>query len=174
MKYLSETKALISLDRIKRALRQAVASYEQRAKSCQTCETPGACCLDAHFVNVHVSRLEAVAIHRALGRLSATHRERVEMRIDEVISDHDLTNGNGGSDQKYACPLFEAGIGCLVHDHGKPSACIVHACYEDSNHLPPDDLQQQAEHSIDTLNARTYGRDRRWLPIPLALRSRCR
>jgi len=128
--------------------------------------------LDAHFVNVQVTRLEAVAIDRALGRLSPKHRALVETRIDNAISDHGLTNGNGSYDQKYACPLFEAGIGCLVHNDGKPSACIVHACYEDSSHLPPDDLQQQAEHSIDTLNARTYGRDRQWLPIPLALRRR--
>lgn len=83
-------------------------------------------------------------------------------------------NGRDSFDQKYACPLFEKGIGCLVHNDGKPSACIVHACYEGRSHLPPDDLQQQADHTIDVLNARTYGQGRQWLPIPLALLNRRR
>lgn len=171
MKYLSQAKALGRLAQIKQTLRQAVAKYEARAKSCTTCETPGACCLDAHFVNVHISRLEAVAIDRTLDRLPDVHRTAVEKRIDDTISRHGLTDSGDTYSQKYACPLFENGVGCLVHNDGKPSACIVHACYESNNDLPPDELHQQAELAIDLLNARTYGREHRWLSIPLALRN---
>jgi len=57
----------------------------------------------------------------------------------------------------------------LVHDEGKPVPCIVHACYENKADLPPDELQTQAEHEIDRLNARTYGSAQVLLPLPLVL-----
>lgn len=162
---------MIRLGQIKQALKHAVAKYEARAQSCLTCETPGACCLDAHFVNVHISRLEALAIDRTLGRLSDVHRTAVEKRIDDTIARYGLIDGGDTYPQKYACPLFETGAGCLVHNDGKPSACIIHACYESNHDLPPDELQQQAELAIDSLNARTFGRRQPWSPIPLALRN---
>ena len=62
MKTISQTSALLHLTEIREDLREGVTGYEHRAKSCITCDTPGACCLDEHFVNVRISRLEAVAI----------------------------------------------------------------------------------------------------------------
>ena len=41
-------------------------NFEFKAKDCGACETKGACCLDAHFVNVHITRLEAEAVLQAL------------------------------------------------------------------------------------------------------------
>ena len=61
MKTLSEKQALIKLRELKNDLRANIKqNYEHRAKDCGTCETKGACCLDAHFVNVHITKLEAV------------------------------------------------------------------------------------------------------------------
>lgn len=170
MKYLSEKRALERLAVIKNGLRDAVSGYELQAKSCATCETPGACCLDAHFVNVRISRLEATAIKQVLAGLGPERQTDVERRIDNAIAKYHLTAAEDALEQKFACPLFEKGIGCLVHHDAKPSACIVHACYEDKADLPPDRLEQQAEHSIDTLNGRTYATPQPWLPIPLAIR----
>jgi hypothetical protein len=170
MKYLSENRALRRLTAIKNELRNAVLPYERRARSCGACDTPGACCLDAHFVNVHISRLESAAIRRTLGRLGEPVVNDVERRIDTAIATYQLSAHRDTFEQRYACPLFEPGKGCLVHHDGKPSACVVHACYENSADLPPDEIQQRCESSIDDLNTRTYGRPQRWLPIPLALR----
>jgi len=61
MKPISQTQALERLKNIQADLRSEISNFESRAKSCLTCDTPGACCLDAHFVNVHISRLEAGA-----------------------------------------------------------------------------------------------------------------
>ncbi len=170
MKYLSEKRALDRLAMIKAGLRDAVSAYEQRAKCCLTCDTPGACCLDAHFVNIHISRLEVIAIRRILDGSSEERRVAAERRIDDAVERYQLTARGDTFQQRFACPLYEKGVGCLVHHDGKPSACIVHACYENKSDLPPDELQQQAEQSIDALNARTYAPARPWLPIPLALR----
>lgn len=171
MKLLSKATALARLQAIKNGLRDAVSRYERRAKACSACKTPGACCLDAHFVNVHISRLEAVAVRKVLSRLDHKLRHRVDCRIDSAIEAYKLAIDDGDTfEQRFACPLFEPGVGCLVHHEGKPAPCIVHACYENFADLPPDELQQRAEASIDSLNTRTYGRPQRWLPIPLALR----
>jgi hypothetical protein len=170
MKFLSKATALARLAAIKDDLRDAVSDYERRAKPCSACDTPGACCLDAHFVNVHISRLEAEAIRGTLGRLDGSHRAAVERRIADAVTAYKLSDEGDTFEHRFACPLFEPGVGCLVHTDGKPSACIVHACYENSADLPPDERQQRAEASIDNLNARTYGRPQQWLPIPLALR----
>lgn len=169
MKYLSEKKALQRLAEIKTDLKEHVSDYERLAKSCATCETQGACCLDAHFVNVRISRLEAIAIEQALAGVGTERRNEVERRIADAIARYQLTAEGDAFEQKFACPLFEKGTGCLVHHHGKPAACIVHACYEREADLPPDELLHGAEQSIDALNARTYGRSQPWLPLPLAL-----
>ena len=67
MKFLSEKKALERLrDQISDLRSEISDRYEHRAKSCLTCEVKGSCCLDAHFVNVHISRLEAVNIRSIL------------------------------------------------------------------------------------------------------------
>jgi hypothetical protein len=71
----------------------------------------------------------------------------------------------------YACPIYQTGTGCLVHDVAKPLPCIAHACYENGDDLPPDSLLEMRELEIGKLNERVYGRSADWLPIPLAIRS---
>jgi hypothetical protein len=171
MKPISQGKALIQLTRMTNSLRQHVAeNYEHKAASCLTCSTPGACCLDADFVNVRISRLEAVRIGRSVEDLPAATRRRVEERISEAIKLYGLEESGPGTIQTFACPLFEVGTGCLVHHSGKPVPCVMHGCYEDAPDLPPDALQDEAELAIARLNSRTYGRDEQLLPLPLALK----
>src|SRR5262245_36024751 len=118
MKVLSETRALEKLHELKSEFAEHIREdYEHRAKSCVTCKTPGACCLDAHFVNVRITRLEAVAIRRVIDEL--LDPDEVMARAEETIEKFGLENGF----DFYACPLFEKGIGCLVHERGKPLPC---------------------------------------------------
>ena len=170
MKLISETKALERLARINDDLRSSIQKYERRAKSCITCETPGSCCLDEHFVNVHISKLEAAAIINTLDRLPSEKRNKVNERIDAAISNYRLTTAGDTFSRTFACPLFEKGTGCLVHNHGKPVPCIVHACYEREEDLPPEELQMRAEQRIEDLHKLTYGRRLPLLPLPIALR----
>lgn len=171
MKLLCQTQALARLKGLKEDFRSEIsAMFENRAKSCRTCETQGACCLDAHFVNVHISRLEAVAIQQAIGKFSEHRQAAIYSRVDDVIEKYSLTSEGDTFAQTFACPLFEKGIGCLVHNDGKPLACITHACYENEKDLPPGHLQVEQEDLVDDLNTRTYGRPQTWLPLPLAIR----
>ena len=168
---MSEKQALAKLARLREDFtREIREGYEHKAAPCLTCNTPGACCLDAHFVNVHISRLEAAAIKAKLDFLSEEHRREVVSRIDATIEKYGLSCEGDTFEQKFACPLFEKRTGCLVHNDGKPVACTMHACYENPADLPPDELQTAQELKIDDLNARTYGRQDAWLPLPLALR----
>jgi Fe-S-cluster containining protein len=170
MKRISEKEGSKKLADLKDAFRtRIVDEYEFRAKSCQSCETKGACCLDAHFVNVHISRLEAVAMRRKLDALPIDFREIVDARIGETIEHFKLDEAIDTFAATYACPLFEKGIGCLVHDV-KPAACIAHACYERKEDLPPDQLLDDVEAEIERLNRRTYGASVPWLPIPVGLK----
>ena len=148
------------------------AAYEPRAKNCGTCETKGACCLDAHFVNVHVTKLEAAAIVEVLNELPDERRGRIEMRIAETISRYGLADTGDTFSQTYACPLFEPLAGCVVHGKAKPLPCIHHACYENENDLPPDELLDEAAAQVEKLNRRVYGeRPVRWLPLPIAVKA---
>ena len=169
MKLVSEKKALERLAEIKTDLKAKVSSYESRAKSCLTCNTPGACCVDEHFVNVHISRLEAAAIRKSLERLTTRKRDEIYERIDTVVTKYELDGVGDTYARTFACPLFEKGSGCLVHNDGKPVPCIVHACYERKDDLPPDELQVRAEQRINDLNKLTYGRSLPLLPLPVAL-----
>jgi hypothetical protein len=171
MKPLSESKALAKLKAIRAEFRDQIReNYEHRAKSCVTCETPGACCLDEHFVNVRITRLEAVAVEGRLDKLAPEQKERVFSRINETISRYKLEGCSAPELKTYACPLFEKGIGCLVHHTAKPLPCIAHACYERKEDLPSDDLLAERETEIDKLNRRVYGKVTS-LPIPLAVRN---
>ncbi len=173
MKFLGEQKALDRLKSIKEDLRREVADgYEYRAKSCLTCETKGACCLDAHFVNVHISRIESKAILKFLSTLPDEHQEKLRERIELSIERFGLNTDGDTFSKTYACPMFEKGIGCLIHDAGKPVPCIMHACYENQADLPPDELQSRAEQIIDDLNEDTYGRSLPLLPLPVAIANR--
>ncbi len=171
MKLRSESQSLERIADIKSELRAEISdNFEHRAKSCVTCETPGACCLDAHFVNIRISRLEAVAINRFLDAQPLDMSTAVRERIDGAIAKYDLA-ADADQGSTYACPLFQAGKGCLVHDIGKPVPCIVHACYESLDDLPPDVLADMAELAIDRMNKQTYGVAPPILPIPLALKT---
>lgn len=171
VKVISERKALETLRDLREDFSKRIRDgFEHRAAPCETCSTPGACCLDAHFVNVHISKLESVAISQTVEALEDALKKRVVERIDHTIKAYKLSSEGDTYQQKFACPLFEKSIGCLVHETGKPVACTIHACYERAEDLPPNELQFAQEQLIDDLNARTYGRRDPWLPLPLAIR----
>jgi hypothetical protein len=170
MKTLSEKQALLKLRVLKEDFRRRIVeNYEHRAKNCLTCETQGVCCIDAHFVNVHVTRLEAVLIGRELQKLPAEKQKEIEARIEETIETYELSAEGDTFARTFACPLFEKGTGCLVHAV-KPLPCIEHACYDRAADLPPDELRAAAETRIEKLEAQTYRRMPRWLPLPVFLR----
>lgn len=167
---ISEQNALAKLDTLRSDFRSMIAvAYEHRAKPCAVCETPGACCLDEHFVNVHVSRLEAKAIGKAIDDLPAQTQMAVRERTARTIEKYKLDEAIDTRTSTYACPLFEKGAGCLVHNAAKPLPCIMHACYSSEVDLPPDELLDEAELAVNKLNARTYGQTTEHLPIPLAI-----
>lgn len=169
MKTLSETSALKKALEIKAVHRERVRDgYEVNAKDCLTCETKGACCLDTHFVNVRVSRLEALLMAEELKSLPDERLAKVVERVEESIERFGL--GDGSTGKTYACPLFEKEVGCLVHDV-KPIPCVQHACYEKKDDLPPDSLMEEAELQLDQLAERTYGTSLPSTPIPVAILS---
>lgn len=167
MRIRSQTKALEQLQAVTDDLRAKVADYERRANSCATCDTPGACCLDEHFVNVRISRLEAVAITNVIDQLPPIRRAAVEERIFNTASK--LNKHNDAHMPTFACPLYEKATGCLVHHEAKPVPCIIHACYDSQEDYPPDSLQDAAELAIDRLNHRTYSKAAPLAPLPIAL-----
>ncbi len=170
MKTLTQTKALKELKNLKDNFREVVkTNYEHNAKNCLTCETKGACCLDAHFVNVHITRLEAVAIRQNLGKLSNEKQREIYERAGETVEKYDLKTSGDTFAKTFACPLFEKETGCLVHFEGKPAPCISHACYENQEDLPPNELQENIENKIERLNQRTYKNNFSWLPLPVWL-----
>jgi hypothetical protein len=166
MKLVSETKSIEKLAVVREEFRSEIGRFETRAKSCGSCETPGACCLDAHFVNVRITRLEAAAISRVISQLPDETRMRIETRARLAISAFGLESG---ADKTYACPLYESGTGCVVHMDAKPLACIAHACYENANDLPPDEVLEAAERKIARLNRHAYRSDGLLMSIPVAL-----
>ncbi len=169
MKILSETKALDQLGKLKTALQNFIKiNYEHQAQNCQTCPTKGACCLDAHFVNVHITKLEATAIGQTLDKLSAEKQREIYERAAETVEKYDLKTSGDTFEKTFACPLFEKGVGCLVHSI-KPAPCIQHACYENKADLPPEILLEEIENRIEKLNKKTYGNSFNWLPLPVWL-----
>lgn len=167
MRHISETTALEKLKAQKAVYQENIRlSYEHRAKDCLTCEAQGICCTDAHFVNVQITRLEAKAIDDVLRGLGADKRNEVIERAEATVEKYRL-DING--DATYSCPLFEPGIGCLVHKEAKPIPCIQHACYENKEDLPPDALQFEQEELVQNLNTQTYGSKWTWVAIPVWL-----
>ena len=154
------------LGTIRDEFRSAAGVYERMALACSNCSTPGACCLDEHFVNVRISRLEGVAICKALDELGDGRREEVLRRINDAIDGYGLS---ADADKTYACPLYDRTVGCLVHETTKPLPCINHACYERKEDLPPDDLLDDAELTVERLNRRVYGSAQALLPLPIAI-----
>lgn len=165
MKTLDQNKAILELAKLRESFRNLIESeYESNAKDCLTCDVQGSCCTDAHFVNVHISRLEGVAMSRALEELGSSIQERVIERISA-----EAANLGRDFEATYSCPLFEPGIGCLVHNTAKPLPCINHACYENESQLPPASLLDSYETKMSRLNDRVYHDNWQWLPIPIRL-----
>lgn len=168
-----EKEALAQLQRTKASYQSFIKiNYEHAAEDCRTCPTRGVCCTDAHFVNVHITRLEAVAIRETLERtprLTDTERRAVYRRAREAVQLYGLSAAGDTFKQTYSCPLYEPEVGCLVHARAKPAPCIQHACYENWEDLPPANLQTRTEHRIEQLNTAVYGAAWAWLPVPLWL-----
>lgn len=170
MKTVSEKQALVKLRQLKTDFQNHIReNYEFKAKNCLTCETKGECCTDAHFVNVHITRLEAVAIQIELRKLPFEKQVEIEARIKNAIEKYDLKSSGDTFAQTFACPLFEKEIGCTIHFAGKPAPCMHHACYENKADLPPDELQTEIESEIEKLNKQTYKQLPKWLPLPVFL-----
>jgi hypothetical protein len=173
MRKLTEAEALARLKQGKAAFQTHVKfNFEHKALDCRACPTPGVCCTDAHFVNVHITRLEAVAIRETLERtprLTEDERRAVYSRARATVTRYDLRAGGDTFAQTFACPLFVKGTGCLVHQRAKPAPCVQHACYEDWSDVPPLSLQWREERRIEQLNADVYGTAWEWLPLPVWL-----
>ncbi|MBA3767830.1 MAG: hypothetical protein H0W99_12755 [Acidobacteria bacterium] len=170
---LAEREALAHLQRSKASYQTHIKlNYEHEAAACRTCPVRGVCCTDAHFVNVHITRLEAVAIRETLERtprLPDEAKRAVYVRAREAVVQYRLRVAGETFAQTYACPLYEPTVGCLVHRRAKPAPCIQHACYENWEDLPPQSLQSRTEHRIEQLNTAVYGAAWAWLPTPLWL-----
>ena len=170
-KPVSETTALEKLHELQNEFARTIRDkFEHRAEDCRTCATPGGCCLDAHFVNVRITRLEAVAICRVIDQLPDQKRNKVYERVDNAIATYRLSTAGNAERSFFACPLFEKGTGCLVHDKAKPLPCIAHACYEKQEDLPPDRLLIEQEGRVAKLNEVTYRKTAISIPLPLAIR----
>ncbi len=162
---LTRERAFARLRDLKLEFRGVVDSrFGFRAKDCGTCLTP--CCADAEFVNVNVTRLEAEAMLRVLGnenRFSPDTRDRILDRARDAVETYGLGASADSFDTTYACPLFEAGTGCLVHQDAKPAPCIHHGCYEKPEHLPDEASLVDVERAVADLNREVYGAsDSQW------------
>ena len=173
MRKLSEGAALARLQREKAAYQSHIkVTYEPAARDCRVCPVAGSCCTDAHFVNVHITRLEAVAMRETIERtprLSDEERRAVYRRAREAVERYHLKASGDTFAQTFACPLFQPGTGCLVHRRAKPAPCIQHACYDRWEDVPPAGLEWRAERRVERLNEETYGAAWAWLPVPVWL-----
>lgn len=173
MRRLTEKEALARLQRGKAAFQSHIKiGFERAARDCRVCPTAGVCCTDAHFVNVHITRLEAMAIRETLRRtprLGEEARRAVYARARAAVARYGLHATGETAAQTFACPLFEPGTGCLVHQRAKPAPCIQHACYDNWEDVPPIELQWQAERRVEQLNMEAYGAAWAWLPLPVWL-----
>src|SRR5436309_10244655 len=119
MRKLSEAEALARLQRSKAAFQTHVKlNFEHRALDCRACPTRGVCCTDAHFVNVNITRLEAVAIRETIARtprLNEKRRRAIYERARAVVKRYGLSATGDTFAQTYSCPLYEPSVGCLVH-----------------------------------------------------------
>jgi hypothetical protein len=164
-------RALAQLRRIKQRFARYIGkTYGHLAADCATCPTP--CCADAQFVNVHIVRLEAKAMLATLQhspKYGPAKVREVLARAAHAVARYGLTETGDTFGQTYACPLFEPGVGCLVHWKAKPAACIQHGCYERWEDLPETGTQRRVERQVAALDAAVHGAPSTWLPIPLWL-----
>lgn len=170
MKRLTINRALIRLKSFQRNYKSFIKErFEQKAKDCLTCEVQGICCTDSHFVNVNITRLEAVAIQKTIKEFPIEKQAEIYKRNRATIEKYNLSSDGDTFSEKFSCPLFEKGVGCLVHKEAKPIPCITHACYENKEDLPPDELQIRQEKSVERLNSQTFGNAWNWLSLPIWL-----
>jgi hypothetical protein len=123
-------------------------------------------------VNVHITRLEAVAIRETIARtprLTEDERCAVYARARAAVERYELSASGATFAQTFACPLFVKGTGCLVHRRAKPAPCIQHACYEVWADVPPLSAQWREERRVERLNSEVYGAAWAWLPLPVWL-----
>jgi hypothetical protein len=172
MRKLAETPALVQLRRTKQHFAAYINQhYAAKAKDCRTCQT--VCCADDHFVNVNITRLEAVAIWRTLQnspRISQALRAQLLQRAVATVVKYRLSSEGDTFQQTYSCPLFEPGIGCVVHWKAKPAPCIQHGCYEDWQDLPDNTQFQRVERRVERLNTQVYSHQAvEYAPLPVWL-----
>lgn len=156
MRNIPETKALVQLRRVKQGFSNYITQhYSAKAKDCRKCDT--VCCQDSSFVNVNITRLEAIAIWKTLKNSSRVNKEKFQEIIErtyKAIEKYKLKNSGDTFSQTYSCPLFENGIGCLVHWKAKPAPCIQHGCYDDWRDLPDTKEFARVERRVEELNNR--------------------
>ncbi|MBX3243265.1 MAG: hypothetical protein KF685_02210 [Acidobacteria bacterium] len=168
MRTLSETKAIEKLgSAVQKLSREIIDGFEHNALDCAVCDDRGRCCRDEHFVNVRITRLEAAAIRKVIDELPPWKSQALQQRIEQAVVRYEL-EGNDDA-LGYACPLLDDNARCLVHGKAKPMPCVMHACYENENDLPPEEMLAEHEVSVGQLNKKVYGSDMLPLPIPLAL-----
>ncbi len=143
-------------------------NFEFKAKDCITCETKGVCCTDAHFVNVHITELEAGVIIETLSQFPVEKQTEIFKRVENTVEKYHLKDSGNTFAQTYACPLFEAELGCIIHGETKPLPCMSHACYEKKEDLPPQFLEDYATEKVEKLNREAFG-EASWLPLPVWL-----
>lgn len=171
MKKIAEPQALIQLRRAKQGFSEYISqNYGAKAKDCRSCTT--VCCADSDFVNVNITRLEAVAIWQTLNsspRIGKERLEKVLARAREAIEKYQLTEQGDTFKQTYSCPLFDQG--CLVHWKAKPAPCIQHGCYDNWQDLPDTHQFARVEKRVEQLNERVYGSTEplRYATIPIWL-----
>ncbi len=160
---ISESSAIEALKRTKAAFAAEIKErYEFKAKDCAVCETAGQCCVDEHFVNVRITRLEAAAINAEIDKMP--DRRRIRFRIAAAAEKLAASDS-----EFFSCPLYDASSGCRVHGPAKPLACINHACYAAAEDVPPPEQLDAAEASAARLEARAYGRCAGAFSLPFAL-----
>jgi len=168
---MQEPKALIQLRRAKQNFADYInRNYAFKAFDCRKCTN--VCCADPNFMNVNITRLEAVAIWRTLNstpRLSREQVSEVVARARAAVDKYSLSFNGDTFKQTYSCPLFEPGIGCLVHWKAKPAPCIQYGCYENWQDLPDTVQFSRVERRVEQLNERVYGDKQDYATIPVWL-----
>ncbi|HZS47555.1 MAG TPA: hypothetical protein VFC63_20960 [Blastocatellia bacterium] len=170
MRKINESEALARLKRIKDNFRAYIGRHSQNAIDCSTCSMP--CCQDSKFVNVNITRLEATAILRTLQqspRISKQKFYQIITKAEQTVVRHRLDAVGDTFKQTYSCPLFEKGVGCLVHYKAKPAPCIQFGCYEDWQDIPDMTEFHRVQRRVERLHE-AIGEEPIYQTIPVWLK----